>query len=94
MNLDRDHVANIKRQLDATVAQLREVVDQIQEQGALIKDLDTGLLDFPTLYLGQEVYLCWRAGEPDIEFWHRVEDGFRGRKPIDRHFVENHSTGE
>jgi hypothetical protein len=94
LNLDRDHVAGIKQRLDETVTQLREVVDEIQNRGALIKDLDTGLLDFPTLYRGQEVYLCWRAGEPDIGWWHAVEDGFRGRKPIDRHFIENHSAGE
>jgi hypothetical protein len=55
-----------------------------------VKDLDIGLVDFPTTFNGVEVYLCWKLGEPGIEFWHGVEEGFRGRKPIDREFLENH----
>jgi len=53
-------------------------------------------VDFPTLLRGDEVYLCWRLGEPCIGFWHGVDEGFRGRKPVDRDFLDNHrgdSTG-
>ena len=58
-----------------------------------MKDLDTGLVDFPTLFRGQEVYLCWKLGEPSIEYWHSVDQGFRGRKPIDRDF-RDHLEGD
>jgi hypothetical protein len=58
------------------------LVHQIQDLGVLIKDINTGLLDFPALRGDSEVYLCWRHGEGDIAFWHTVEDGFAGRQPI------------
>jgi hypothetical protein len=56
----------------------------------VVKDLDIGLIDFPTLFHGVEVYLCWKLDEPAIEFWHGVDEGFRGRKAIDRDFRDNH----
>jgi hypothetical protein len=57
-------------------------VHQILDTGALIKDVNTGLLDFPALRNGREVYLCWQYGEDDIAFWHEVDAGFAGRQPI------------
>jgi hypothetical protein len=60
------------------------LVHQIQDTGVLIKDINTGLLDFPAIRNGQEVYLCWQVGEEGIEYWHEVEAGFAGRQPIDR----------
>ena len=63
---------------------LDDLVHQIMDTGTLIKDLDTGLLDFPALRKGQEVYLCWQFGEPRIDFWHEIEAGFAGRRPIER----------
>jgi hypothetical protein len=63
---------------------LDDLVHQILDTGALIKDLDTGLVDFPALRGDKEVYLCWRAGEPRIDYWHEVEAGFAGRQPIDQ----------
>ncbi len=62
---------------------LDALVHRIQDTGALIKDMNTGLLDFPALRAGQEVYLCWQIGEESIEYWHEVEAGFAGRQPID-----------
>jgi hypothetical protein len=58
--------------------------------GVLIKDLEVGLVDFPTLFRGEEVYLCWRMDEADIDHWHGIHEGFAGRRPIDRHFLDNH----
>ena len=55
-------------------------IEAVQETGCLVKDLDIGLVDFPTLLRGVEVYLCWKLGEAGIEFWHGVDEGFRGRK--------------
>ena len=62
---------------------LDALVHLIQDTGVLIKDINIGLLDFPALRDGREVYLCWQYGEGDIAFWHEVEAGFAGRQPID-----------
>jgi hypothetical protein len=72
---------------------LREAIDSITELGVQVKDLDTGLVDFPTTYHGEEVLLCWRLGEPRIGYWHGLDEGFRGRKPIDAGFMQNHGGG-
>ena len=90
MSINRDRVIQIKETRETSGARLKELFEQIQSVGCLIKDLDVGLLDFPTLYKGEEVYLCWRLGETRIEFWHGVRDGFAGRKPIDDDFMASH----
>jgi hypothetical protein len=61
---------------------LDALVHQVQETGALFKDINLGLLDFPALKDGREVYLCWKYGEGDIVFWHEIEAGYSGRQPI------------
>lgn len=61
---------------------LQQAVAQIQETGCLVKDLDEGLVDFPCLREGEEVYLCWKLGEERIGYWHRIHEGFAGRKPL------------
>jgi hypothetical protein len=73
---------------------LKAAVEAIQETGAVIKDLDMGLVDFPTMFHGNEVYICWRLGEDDVEYWHGIDEGFAGRKAIDRDFVDNHSASD
>jgi hypothetical protein len=75
---------------DTSAGALREVFETIEQIGVLIKDLDIGLIDFLTLYQGREVCLCWKLGEQRIRFWHGMEEGFAGRKPIDDEFLENH----
>jgi hypothetical protein len=62
---------------------LDALVHRIQKTDVLIKDINLGLLDFPALRNGREVYLCWQYGEGEIAFWHEVEAGFVGRQPID-----------
>ena len=62
---------------------VRSALDQIQSTGCVVKDLDVGLLDFPARINNQEVYLCWRLGEDRIRFYHRQDEGFSARKPID-----------
>ena len=68
--------------VDALARGLAALVDEIGEHGAQVKDLDVGLIDFPALRRGETVLLCWRLGEEGIAFWHRVEDGFAGRRPL------------
>jgi hypothetical protein len=59
------------------------LIHRIQDTDVLIKDINLGLLDFPALKDGREVYLCWQYGEEDIAFWHEIETGYAGRQPID-----------
>lgn len=59
------------------------LVHQILETGVIIKDINIGLLDFPALKDGREVYLCWQYGEGAIAYWHEVDAGYAGRQPID-----------
>jgi hypothetical protein len=68
---------------------MRGIVDQMQadvawldERGIVLRDIATGLLDFPALAGGRQVWLCWRLGEDRIEYWHGTEEGFAGRKPL------------
>ncbi len=91
VTLDRERVVAVRTRSDAAASHLRTAIEQVQGLGCVIKDLETGLIDFPTLLRGDEVYLCWRLGEPGIAFWHGVDEGFRGRKPVDRDFLDNHS---
>jgi hypothetical protein len=63
---------------------LDALVHSILDTGALVKDINIGLLDFPALRDGREVYLCWQHGEGEIAFWHEVEAGFAGRQSIDK----------
>lgn len=62
---------------------LRERATELAESGAIVKDLEMGLLDFPTLRDGREVYLCWRLGEDHIGWWHEVDAGLAGRQPLE-----------
>jgi hypothetical protein len=57
-------------------------LERIQDLGAVVKDLDSGLVDFPALRQGEVVFLCWRLGEDEIRYWHGVEEGFAGRKEL------------
>ena len=79
----RKKLAQTKLEREQFAAQLKESVSKIIETGCLIKDLDVGLVDFPALLRGEEVYLCWKLGEKRIEYWHGIEEGFAGRKLID-----------
>ena len=90
MLVDRSVVYQQKLRRDQSHERLKAAVTRIQESGCVIKDLDIGLVDFPTLFRGEEVYLCWKLGEARIAFWHGTQEGFSGRKPIDEAFLEQH----
>ena len=84
-----DYLATRARR-DSSGAALHDALDQIEKAGALVKDLDIGLIDFLTLYQGREVCICWKLGEEKIAWWHGVDEGFRGRKEIDEDFLREH----
>ena len=88
--VDRKTVADNKARRDSVLERLKAALESIQEVGCVVKDLDMGLVDFPTVFRGEEVYLCWKLGEPAIAFWHGVDEGFAGRKAIDQDFREHH----
>jgi hypothetical protein len=75
--------AEADEELEQAAAALARCVEQIQAAGVLVKDLDQGLLDFPALRGDEEILLCWHVGEDQIAYWHGLEEGFAGRKPVD-----------
>jgi hypothetical protein len=90
INVDTALAESWKNQREASGQALKSSLEKIEEVGVLVKDLEVGLVDFPTLYRGVEVYMCWRMDEENIEYWHGVHEGFAGRKEIDRDFIANH----
>jgi hypothetical protein len=94
MTVDRAAFEALKNAKQSGAERLHAAMEELEGVGCLIKDLHIGLIDFPTLYQGEEVYLCWQLGEDDIRFWHGVQEGFAGRKAIDAHFLAHHSAGQ
>lgn len=88
--VDQRKFLALRSRRDALARRLKEMLEAIQEHGCQVKDLELGLLDFPTLYRGKEVCLCWRLGESEIAWWHEADEGYRGRKPIDQNFLDHH----
>lgn len=70
-------------QVGESFLEVRRLLAALQEAGIVIRDLDRGLIDFPALIEGREVYLCWELGEDSVDHWHEIEDGFPGRQPLD-----------
>jgi hypothetical protein len=90
VDMNRGAFAELRARRESSAERLKETIEEIHGIGCLVKDLDIGLIDFPTLFHGEEVYLCWKLGETGIAFWHGVEEGFRGRKAIDNEFLQDH----
>ncbi|MGD0436675.1 MAG: DUF2203 domain-containing protein [Bryobacteraceae bacterium] len=90
LRADRSQLLEQKRHRESTARDLKQAIERIHQAGCLVKDLDIGLIDFPTLLHGEEVYLCWKLGETGIRFWHGIHEGFGGRKEIDQEFLEHH----
>ncbi len=81
--LDVVALSRRKAKRDKSVQHLKDTVEEIGAMGVQVKDLDMGLLDFPCVVEGQVILLCWKLGEKAITFWHGLEEGYAGRKPID-----------
>lgn len=75
-------LAETAAEVERLERELARAVDDLSELGVQVKDLDEGLVDFPALRGGETVLLCWRLGEDDVAYWHTVEDGFAGRRPL------------
>jgi hypothetical protein len=70
------------RQVSEAHVALQAGIGAFDERGIVLRDLDQGLIDFPAIRDGREVYLCWIDGEPDIAFWHDLDAGYAGRQPL------------
>jgi hypothetical protein len=72
----------IQTDLDKTIEQLQNYVDELHEIGVDLKDFQMGLVDFLGRHQGRDVSLCWKLGEPAIAYWHELQTGFAGRQPV------------
>ena len=93
MRVDTAMLAARKAELEKNVQLARESLAEIDAIGVQVKDLETGLLDFPCRVDDRVVLLCWRMGEPTIEHWHTTESGFQGRQPVDERFRRKSAQG-
>ena len=93
MHIDIVKVAARRAEMELSVQRARETVAEIDEIGVQVKDLDSGLLDFPCRVEDEVVLLCWKRGESGIDHWHTMESGFEGRQPIDERFRRRTNSG-
>lgn len=89
MHVDVSAAARRRAERDKAVQEAKDSLAEIDSIGVQVKDLEQGLLDFPSLMDGKLVLLCWKLGEPAITHWHTEEEGFAGRKPLDSRFGKN-----
>ena len=75
-------IARRKAEREKTVQKIKDALAEIEAMGVQVKDLDMGLLDFPCVVDDQTILLCWKYGEKELAFWHGMDEGFAGRKPI------------
>jgi hypothetical protein len=71
------------RKVGAAFLEVRELLAELAEIGIVLRDIDRGLIDFPAVFDGREVYLCWQLDEDEVAYWHDLESGFGGRQPLD-----------
>jgi hypothetical protein len=83
MQVPYERVAKQRMERNRLQEAVEDALEKITSTGCVVKDLDVGLLDFPARIDNQDVYLCWKLGEDRIRFYHRQDEGFAGRKPID-----------
>lgn len=83
--LGGDAFLRVKQEAEFILEECNTAIKQIEALGCLLKDLHMGLIDFPSLREGREVYLCWKPDEAEVGYWHGPTEGFAGRKPIRPH---------
>ncbi len=89
METDPKYMANFKdyvykkQELNLAITNFYKSIEELESMGVMIKSIEQGLLDFPSLRFNEEMWLCWKEGETEIKFWHGKEEGFNGRKPVE-----------
>ena len=86
MHIDVPVIARRRGEREIAIREAKDTLAEIDAIGVQVKDLNTGLLDFPCKIDGEIVLLCWKLGEKEITHWHTVESGFSGRQPLDDRF--------
>jgi hypothetical protein len=92
MRVNVADAGRMRTEMDGHLRRVKESIAEIDSIGVQVKDVDEGLLDFPCRLDDQVVLLCWRMGETSIEHWHTIEDGFKGRQPVDERFRRRSSS--
>ena len=77
-----DELRLIRLRMQGVIDQMQAGVARIDALGIALRDIESGLIDFPALVSGRQVCLCWRLGESDVEWWHELTSGFSGRQPL------------
>lgn len=77
-----EELAQVEEELEKEIGKLQEFIDELEKLGIELKDISRGLIDFPSLMDGREVYLCWLLGEEEIGHWHEIDAGFAGRQSL------------
>jgi hypothetical protein len=93
MKVDVSKVTRLRAEMEGHLQRVRECVAEMDSIGVQVKDLEAGLLDFPCRLEDEVVLLCWRMGEPAIDYWHTEEQGFQGRQPVDERFRRRSASG-
>jgi len=91
-DLYTEEVEQVRQDLERDVERLQGFIDELQELGVEFKDPVMGLVDFPAKRDGKEICLCWKLGEPSVDYWHTVESGFQGRQSLNE--TENSNTSD
>jgi hypothetical protein len=81
-NLLEEEVHSTQREAKRLTQEVDKLIARIHDLGCELKDIEQGLVDFPSLREGREVYLCWQLGEERVAFWHELDAGFAGRQPL------------
>ncbi len=82
MSSFKDYVTK-KQELNSAISSFYKSIEDLESTGVVIKSIDKGLLDFPSIRFNEEVWLCWKSSETEIKFWHGKDEGFNGRKPVE-----------
>ncbi|HKD59853.1 MAG TPA: DUF2203 domain-containing protein [Terracidiphilus sp.] len=86
MRVNVAEAGRMRAEMDGHLRRVKESISEIDSIGVQVKDVESGLLDFPCRVDDEVVLLCWRLGETAIEHWHTMEGGFKGRRPVDERF--------
>lgn len=94
METDPKYMSNLKehilkkQEFNTAISNFYKTMEEIESTGVVVKSVEEGLLDFPSLRFSEEIWLCWKEGETEIKFWHGKDEGFNGRKPLETFDVE------
>jgi hypothetical protein len=80
--LDAAELRRVRLRMQGIIDQMQAGVARIDELGITLRDIETGLVDFPALASGRQVWLCWRLGEDRVDWWHELSTGFGSRRPL------------